>query len=140
MRCASCSTASPLKSRCIEVLDYEPRRSTFLIRDAEFPAVSGALDSDLALFVGDRHRNRVSVTTLGWGGPSVNEMMTGPRRQSRGRQWVTRQHVVISDQKVLGLPDPQLYVVETREIGTVRTSLAKKGMRVWTPGADGHQR
>ena len=124
--------------RLIEVLDYEPRRSTFLIRYAEFPAVSGALDSDLALFVGDRHRNRVSVTTLGWGGPSVNEMMTGPRRQSRGRQWVTRQHVVISDQKVLGLPEPQLYVVETREIGTVRTSLAKKGMRVWTPGADGH--
>jgi hypothetical protein len=119
--------------RLIEVLDHEPRRSALLVRYAEFPAISGSQDSDLALFVGDRHRNRVSVTTLGWGGPSVNEMMAGPKRKSRGRDWVARHHVLVSDAKVLG-PDLRLYIVETREIGTVRTRLVKRGLRVWTPG------
>ncbi len=118
--------------RLIEVLDYEPRRSALLVRYAEFPSVFGAQHSDLALFVGHRHRNRVSVTSLGWGGPSVNEMMAGPRRKGRSREWVSRQHVLISDAKVLE-PGLQLYVVETREIGTVRTRLAKSGLQVWTP-------
>jgi hypothetical protein len=125
--------------RLIEVLDYEPRRSLLLVRYSEFPTVSGSQDSDLALFVGDRHRTRVSVTSLGWGGRSVNEMMAGPRRKSRGRDWVSRQYVLVSDAKVVG-PDLQLYVVETREIGTVRTPLAKSGLRVWTLGEDRPQR
>jgi hypothetical protein len=118
--------------RLIEVLDYEPRRSALLIRYAEFPSVFGTQHSDLALFVGDRHRNRVSVTSFGWGGPSVNEMMAGPRRNGRSREWVSRQHVLISDAKVLE-PGLRLYVVETREVGTVRTRLAKTELQVWTP-------
>ena len=60
-------------------------------------------------------------------------MMAGPKRRGRSREWVSRQHVLISDAKVLE-PGPRLYIVETREIGTVRTRLAKSGLQMWTPG------
>jgi hypothetical protein len=59
-------------------------------------------------------------------------MMAGPRRNGRSREWVSRQHVLISDAKVLE-PGLRLYVVETREVGTVRTRLAKTELQVWTP-------
>jgi hypothetical protein len=118
--------------RLIEVLAFEPRLSAVLVRYAEFPVVSGRRDSALTLFVGDRTRNRVSGTTLGWGGRSVNDMMSGPKRTSSGREWVARHYVLVSDGKVAG-PDMQVYIVETTEIGVVRTPLTKTGLRVWTP-------
>jgi len=126
-------TAVRVGARLIEVLSFEPSRSVFLIRYATFPSVIGPL-TDVALLVGNRDRTRVSVTSLGGStGPSVQDMMQGPRPESAGRQWVARQHVVISDRKVLD-EDLLLYVVETREIGTVRSRVAKTGLRSWTPG------
>ena len=43
-------------------------------------------------------------------------------------QWVMRQHVFIADGRVIDAA-PQLYVVETRAIGTVWSHLAKAGLR-----------
>ena len=119
-----------LGNRVIEVLAFEPRRSAFLVRYATFPSVSAPV-SDLALLVGTRDRTRVSTTSLGgMPGPSINEMMDGVAAENAG-QWVTRQHVFISDGRVID-GDPQLYVVETRQIGTVWTRLAKTGLRTRT--------
>lgn len=116
----------------IEVLDYERRRSTLLVRHAEFPTVAGPPFSDVLLYVGNSDRSRVGVTETGWGGPSINVMMAGPQPTSEGRRWVERQHVFVHDARALG-SDLSLYVVDTRDIGTVWTRVAQGGLPVWQP-------
>jgi hypothetical protein len=116
--------------RVLEVLAWEPTLDPThiaLVRYTEFPSLASP-DVTWTLFAGDGARTRASKVS-NWGPASPAQALIGrTKRWGSGRTWVGRFHVFVEGAARLG-PDPLIYIVESRAIGTVRLALRTTGLQ-----------
>ncbi len=115
----------------IDVLAIERRRAVIRVRFLQWPSLFESRQPELSLFTGDPSSPRPSATVPGWAGrqrPVDALVRRGPF--GRGRRWAGRFHVLVMDSTVM-MPEAQIYLVESREAGTVRSPLAIPEVKPW---------
>jgi len=119
----------------IEVLATHAQRSALLVRYLAIPSLART-GSSLSLFVGDAARTQVATSVPGWSGASL-PIAAGSWQRARfsGRNWAGRFHVLLDIGPAIR-PDARLYVVETRDAGTLRMPLAIDGIQLRSPNAE----
>jgi hypothetical protein len=119
----------------IEVLATHAQRSALLVRYMAMPSLARR-GSALSLFVGNAARTQIATSVPGWGAAGQPiAALAWQRDRFSGRNWAGRFHILLDIGPAIG-PDAHLYVVETRDAGTVRMPLAIDGIPLQPPGGE----